>query len=217
MQIKARITQIKTPIIPSAKRDVEQLELSYCLWEHKMEQSLWKTEHQFLKCLISVQFRHSVVSNSLQPHGLQHIRLPCPSPMLEAYSNSCPLRWWCHPTVSSSVVPFSSCPQSFPASGSFPVSRFFASGGQSIGVSTSASVLPVFNIHLPYYLGFPGGSMVKNPPAKQEVQVQSLGQEDPLEKEMATHSNILPIHLWQEQRLSDSFIPNSTMNYLQSL
>ena len=71
------------------------------------------------------------------PHGLQHARLPCPSPTPGAYSNSCPLSRWCHPTISSSVVPFSSCPQSFPASGSFPMSQFFTSGGQSIGVSAS--------------------------------------------------------------------------------
>ena len=82
-----------------------------------------------------------VVSNSLWPLGLQHVRLPCPSPTPSAYSNSCPLSWWCHPNISSSVVPFSSCLQSCPASGSFLTSQFFASGGQSIGVS--ASVLPM--------------------------------------------------------------------------
>ena len=84
-----------------------------------------------------------VVSDSLQPHGLQHARPPCPSPTPGVYSNSCPLSLWCHPTISSSVVPFSSYLQSFPASGTFPVSQFFASGGQSIGVSASASVLPM--------------------------------------------------------------------------
>ena len=93
--------------------------------------------------LSSIQFSHSVVSNSLQPHGLQHARLPCPSPTPGAYSNSCPSSWWYHPTISSSVVPFSSCLQSFPASGSFQMSQFFMSGGQSIGVSASASVLPM--------------------------------------------------------------------------
>ena len=84
-----------------------------------------------------------VTSNSLWPHGLQHTRLPCPSPTPGACSNSCPLSQWCHPTISSSVLPFSSCLQSFPASGSFPVSRFFRSGGQSTGASASASVLPM--------------------------------------------------------------------------
>ena len=93
--------------------------------------------------LTSVQFSHSVVSDSLRLHGLQHTRPPCPSPTPGAYSNSCPLSPWCHPTISPSVVPFSSHLQSFPASGSFPMSQHFAWGGQSIGVSASASVLPM--------------------------------------------------------------------------
>ena len=88
-----------------------------------------------------VQFSRSVVSDSLWPHGLQQARLPCPSPTPGAYSNSCPSSWWCHPIIASSVTPFSSCLQSFPASGSFPMSLFFASGGQNIGVSVSTSVL----------------------------------------------------------------------------
>ena len=83
------------------------------------------------------------MSDSLQPHALQHARLPYPLPTPRAYSNSCPLSQWCHPTISSSVVPFSSCLQSFPASGSFPMSQLFTSGGQSTGVSSSVSVLPV--------------------------------------------------------------------------
>ena len=91
----------------------------------------------------SVQFSRSAVSNSLQPHGLQHTRPPCLSPTPRVYSNSCPLSWWCHPTISFSAVPFSSCLQSFLASESFPLSQFFASGGHSIGVSTSTSVLPM--------------------------------------------------------------------------
>ena len=86
-------------------------------------------------------FSHSVVSDSLRPHGLQHSRLPCPSSIPRAYSNSCPSSRWCHPTISSSVVPFSSCLQSFPTSGSFPVSQFFISGSQSVGVSALMSVL----------------------------------------------------------------------------
>ena len=89
----------------------------------------------------SVQFTHSVVSDSLWPYGLQHDRLPCPLPTPRAYSNSCPLSQWCHPTISSSAVPFSSHLQSFPASGSFPKSQFFASCDQSTGVS--ASVFPM--------------------------------------------------------------------------
>ena len=91
----------------------------------------------------SVQFSCSVVPNSLQPHESQHARPPCPSPTPGVYSNSCPLSWWCHPAILSSVVPFSSCPHSLPASGSFPMSQLFAWGGQSIAVSTSASVLPM--------------------------------------------------------------------------
>ena len=88
-----------------------------------------------------------VMSTSFQPHGLQHTRLPCLSLFPKVYSNSCPLSWWCHPTISSSVVPFSSCLQSFPASESFPVSRLFASGGQKIGASASVSVL-LMNIQI---------------------------------------------------------------------
>ena len=97
-------------------------------------------------------FSRLVVSNSLQPHGLQHTRLPCPSLSPRVCSNSCPLSWWCHPTILTSLVPFSSFPQPFPASGSFPMSWFFASGGQSIGVSASASVLPM-NIQDSFPLG----------------------------------------------------------------
>ena len=91
----------------------------------------------------SVQFSHSVMSDSLWSHRLQHTRPPCPSPTPRVYSNSCPLSQWCHPTISSFVIPFSSCLQSFPASGSFQISQLFASGGQSIGVSASTSVLPM--------------------------------------------------------------------------
>ena len=90
-----------------------------------------------------LSFSHKVTSDSLRPHGLQHARPPCPSPTPGAYSNSCPLSWWCHPTISASVAPFSSCLQSFPASGSFPMSQFFTSGGQNSGASAAASVLPM--------------------------------------------------------------------------
>ena len=89
------------------------------------------------------QFSRSVMFNFLWPHGLQHTRLPCPSPTAGVCPNSCPLSWWCHPTISSSVIPFSSCPQSSPTSGSFQMSQLFTSGGQSIRVSASASVLPM--------------------------------------------------------------------------
>ena len=100
-----------------------------------------------------ILFNLSVMSNSLRPHGLQHARLPCPSLYPRACSNSCPLSRWCHSTISSSVVPFFSCPQSFPASRSFLMSQFFTSGGQSIGASTSASVLPM-NIQSWFPLGW---------------------------------------------------------------
>ena len=92
---------------------------------------------------ISVQFSHSIMSDSLQPHELQHTRLPSPSPTPGIHPNLCPSSQWCHPANSCSVVPFSSCPQSFPASGSFPMSQLFAWSGQSTGVSASASVLPM--------------------------------------------------------------------------
>ena len=113
---------------------------------------------------LSVQFSRLVMSNSLWPHGLQHARPPCPSTTpgvyanscpLSVYANSCPLSQWCHPTISSSVFPFSTHLQSFPASGSFQMNHFFASGGQTIGVSVSASVLPV-NIQDWFPLGWTG-------------------------------------------------------------
>ena len=97
----------------------------------------------FMPKHISVQFSHSVVSDSLWPHEPQHARPSCPSPTPRVYPNSCPLSQWCHPTISSSVVPFSSCLQSFPTSGSFQMSWLFSSGGQNIGVSASTSVLPM--------------------------------------------------------------------------
>ena len=102
-----------------------------------------------------IQFSHSVMTDSLWPHELQHARPPCPSPTPRAYSNLCPLSGWCHPTISSSDVPFSSHLQTFPASGSFPMSHFFASGGQRIGLSASTSVLPV-NIQDWFPLGWTG-------------------------------------------------------------
>ena len=116
-------------------------------WFHgKCMLGFFKTpSSNFPKCVFqsSVQFSRSVVTDSLWPHGLQHARPPCPSPTPEVHSNSYPLSQWCHPTISSSVVPFSSHFQSFPASGSFHISLLFTSGGQSIGVSASKSVLPM--------------------------------------------------------------------------
>ena len=94
-----------------------------------------------LCCTLSLVFSCSVLSDSLRPHGLQHARLPCPSPSPGACSNSCPLSWWCHPIISFSVFPFPSCLLSFPASGSFPMHQLFSLGGQSTGAS--ASILPM--------------------------------------------------------------------------
>ena len=105
--------------------------------------------------LLLIQFSRSVMSKSLWPHGLQHSRPPCPSPTPGIYANSCPLSQWCHPTISSSVIPFSSRLQSFPASGAFQMSQLFTSGGQSIGVSASTSVLQM-NIQDWFPLGWPG-------------------------------------------------------------
>ena len=104
---------------------------------------------------ISFQFNHSVVSNSLRPHGLQHATFPHSSPASGSYSNLCPSNQWSHQTISWSIIPFSYCLQSFPASGSFPMSQFFTSGGQIIGVSASASVLPM-NIQNLVPLGWTG-------------------------------------------------------------
>ena len=102
----------------------------------------FQLSHKGSPCIYSVQFSRSVVSDSATQWP-KHARLPCPSPTPRVYPNSCPLSRWCHPAISSSVVPFSSCPQSFPASGSFLMSQLFTSGGQSTGVSASTSVLPM--------------------------------------------------------------------------
>ena len=118
-----------------------------------MNESLKKLEVHL--SISSVQFSHSVMFDSFWPHGLQHSRPPCPSPAPGIYPNSCPLSRWCHPTISSSVIPFSSHLQSFLASGSFPMSQLFASGGQSIGASASTSVFPM-NIQDWFPLGSTG-------------------------------------------------------------
>ena len=114
------------------------------------KQSKWPATDEWLKKMwyiytmeYSVQFSCSVMSDFLQPHELQHARPPCPSPTTTVYSNSCRWSRWCHPAISSSVIPFSSCPQSLPASGSFPMSQLFTWGGQGVGVSASTSVLPM--------------------------------------------------------------------------
>ena len=117
---------LQNKLIPSFQKDVS----------FKSTKVLQYTHH-------SVQFSRSVMSNYLQPHESQHTRPPCPSPTPRVHSNSCPLSLWCHPAISSSVIPLSSCPQSLPASESFPMNQLFAWGGQSIQVSALASVLPM--------------------------------------------------------------------------
>ena len=122
------------------------------MWELDSKESWVLKNWFFWTQFTSVQFSCSVMSNSLWPHESQHARPPCPSPAPRVHSDSCPSHWWCHPTISSSVIPFS-CLQSFPAS--FQMSQFFASGGQSIGVSASASVLSM-NIQDWFPLGWTG-------------------------------------------------------------
>ena len=117
--------------------------LSHNRWCFLPRSSLTMWHSYYCLSVPSVQFSCSVMSGSLRPHESQHTRLPCPSPIPEVHPKPCPLSRRCHPAISSSVVPFSSCPQSFPESGSFQMSQLFPSGGQSIGVSASASVLPM--------------------------------------------------------------------------
>ena len=125
-------------------------------WSDLKHRSWYESETRLSLPLLSLLlFSHWVASDFLRPHELQHTRLPCPSLSPRVCSNSCPLSQWCHPTISSPVIPFSSCLQSFPASGSFKMSQFFASGGPSIGVSASASVLPM-NIQGWFCLGLTG-------------------------------------------------------------
>ena len=112
------------------------------MWEYHVNKQT-KTFFFSLKWVSSVQFRHSVVSYSLWPHESQHAKPPCPSPTTGVHSNLCAPSQWCHPAILSFIVPFSSCPQSLPASESFPMSQLFTKGGQSIGVSALASVLPM--------------------------------------------------------------------------
>ena len=134
--------------LPNWKRNVNfnfWTILTSTIQRHLVYSHCWTTIPTIYRNLqfSSFQFSRSVVSDSLRPHESQYARSPCPSPTPRVYSNSCPLSQWYHPTISSSVIPFSSCHQSFPAPGSFQMSQFFASGGQRIGASASASVLPM--------------------------------------------------------------------------
>ena len=141
----------------------------------------------------SVQFSCSVVSDSLWPHEPQHARPPCLSPTPRAYSNSCPLSRWCHPAISSSVVPFSSCPQSIPASGSFPISQLFAWGGQSIGVSASASVLPM-NTQDWTPLGWTGWISLKSKGLSRVFSNTTVQKHQFFSAQLSSWSNLTSIH-----------------------
>ena len=138
--------QTLRPVLFSKQRSLVTI---ICVWS----QTFVDTSHS--KSLSSVQFSHSVVSDSSRPHEPQHTRPPYPSPTSGVYPDSCPLSWWCHPTISSSLILFSSCPQSFPTTGSFQMSQLFASGGQNTGVSASISVLPM-NTQDRFPLGWTG-------------------------------------------------------------
>ena len=135
---KRSVKGLMVNIFSFAGQTASVTSIPFCPISQKQAQTI----HKQMGRVSSVQFSHSVVSNSLRPHGLQHARPPYPSPSPEVYSNSCPLSQWCHPIISSSVVPFS-CLQSYPEWRSFQMSRFFASGGQSTGASASTSVLPM--------------------------------------------------------------------------
>ena len=117
--------------------------MAVCNFTHWQVSNILQNKSYLIFQFSSVQFSRSVVSDCLQPHDLQHARPPCPSPTPRVHSNSCPLSQWCHPAISFSVVPFSSCPQSLPTSESFPMSQLFSWGGQSTGVSALVSVLPM--------------------------------------------------------------------------
>ena len=138
-----------TGLISLLSRGLSRVFSSTTVWKHRFfgsQPSLWSNSHictWLLEKPSVSQFSFPVVSNSLWPHELQHARPPCPSQTPGVYLNSCPSSWWCHPAISSSVIPFSSHLQSFPESGSFQTSQLFRPGGQSIGVSASASVLPM--------------------------------------------------------------------------
>ena len=142
----------------------------------------------------SVQFSCWVVSDSLWPHGLQHARPPCPSPTPGVYSNSCPLSRWCHPTISSSVVLFSSCLQSFPASRSFQMSQLFTSGGQSIGVTASTSVLPM-NIQDWFPLGWTGWISLQSKGLSRVFSSTTVQKHQFFGAQLSSQSNS-HIHIW---------------------
>ena len=146
---------------------------------------------------VSVQFSRSVVSDSLRPRESQHARPPCSSPVPRAYSHSCPSSRWCHPAISSSVVPFS-CPQSLPASGSFPMSQLFTRGGQSIGVSASASVLPM-NIQDWSPLGWTGWISLKSKGLSRVFSNTTVQNHQFFDAQLSSQSNS-HIHTWPPEK-----------------
>ena len=153
----------------------------------------------------SVWFNCLVVSDSLRLHALQHIRLPCPSPTPGVHPNSCPLSQWCHPTISSSVVPFSSCLQSFPAWGSFQMSQFFTSGGQSIGVSASASVLPM-NIQEWFPLGWTGLISLQSKGLSRVFSNTTVQKHQLFGAQLSSQSNSV-VHWRREWQTTSVFLP----------
>jgi len=146
----------------------------------------------------SVQFSRSVVSDSLRPHERQHTRPPCLSSTPRAYPNSCTLSQWCHPTLSSSVIPFSSCPQSFPASGSFQMSQLFASSGQNIGVSASTSVLPM-NTHDWSPLGWTGCISLQSKGLSRVFSNTTVQKHQFFGTQLSSQSNS-HIHTWPQEK-----------------
>ena len=157
---------------------------------------IWNANYQSWTILqfSSVQFSHSVMSISLRPHESQHARPPCPSTTPRVHPNPCPLSRWCHPAISSSVVSFSSHPQSLPASGSFPMSQLFAWGGQSIGVSASASVIPM-NTQDWSLLGWPGWISVQSKGLSRVFSNTTLQKHQFFSAQLSSQSNS-HIHTW---------------------
>ena len=136
-------TSRKKFILAWGRNIPSKVHMAVCNFTHWQVSNILQNKSYLIFQFSSVQFSRSVVSDCLQPHDLQHARPPCLSPTPRVHSNSCPLSQWCHPAISSSVVPFSSCPQSLPTSESFPMSQLFSWGGQSTGVSALVSVLPM--------------------------------------------------------------------------
>ena len=155
----------------------------------------------------SVQFSHSVMSDSLRPHESQHARPPCPSPTPGVHPNSCPSSWWCHPAISSSVVPFSSCPQSLPTSGSFPMSQLFAWHGQRIGVSASASVFPK-NTQGWSPLGWTGWMSLQSKGLSRVFSNTTVQKHQFFGTQLSSQSNS-HIHTWRENHSLDIFLQSN--------